>query len=189
MRGTTNALALVPVLAWLVAGCSSGSIASPTFEPSTGVADTGAPSDAGAEAGFAVCPAGMDASFGSIYGQMLSTASCGVGSNACHSTVAASGSGVGNLMDFSLEAGAVYAELLGPDGGGQLATNLDHPGVHVLRVAPGDAGASMLYLKLTITSENDPSYGSGMPLTAPGSVCPAAIDAVQTWINNGASPN
>jgi len=25
-----------------------------------------------------------------------------------------------------------------------------------------------------------------MPLTAPGSVCPAAVDAVATWINGGA---
>jgi hypothetical protein len=182
MRGTTTVLAALALLG--TACSSSGSPASPSFDGSAGE-----PSDAAAEAGYAVCPPNMDASFGSIYGQMLSTTSCGSTSNTCHSTEAASPQGVGNLMDFSLEAGAVYTELLGPDGGGQLATNLDHPNIHVLRVDPGDAGASMLYLKLTITSENDPNYGSGMPLTAPGSVCPPAIQAVQAWINNGASSN
>ena len=173
-----RAAAIALAFSFFVAGCDTGSAASPVFESTTGQAETGA--------GYAVCPDGMDASFGSIYGQMLSTASCGASSNACHSTVGASPNGVGNLLDFSLDAGAVYAELLGADGGGQLATNLDEPQVHVLRVVPGDAGASMLYIKLTLDSGKDPLYGSGMPLTAPGSVCPAAVDAVATWINGGA---
>jgi hypothetical protein len=178
MRAVTIALALS-----LVAGCDTGSAASPVFESTTGQAEAGG----AVEGGFAVCPPDIDASFGSIYTQMLSTTSCGSASNSCHSTVGASANGVGNLLDFSLEAGAVYAELLGPDGGGQLSTNLDQPSVHVLRVAPGDAGASMLYIKLTLDSGTNPMYGSGMPLTAPGSVCPDTVNAVGLWINGGAS--
>jgi hypothetical protein len=126
----------------------------------------------------------MDASFGSIYSQMLSTSSCGANNNTCHNAI---GAGNSNELDFSFDAGGVYAELLG-DGGGQKSINADHSGVFVLRVAPFDAGASMLYRKLTITSSNDPQYGSGMPLTAPGSVCPDAVSAVRDWINAGASP-
>jgi hypothetical protein len=177
MRGAALALAV------LASGCNTGSPASPVFESTPAQGEAGVTE----EAGFAVCPPDIDASFGSIYTQLLSTTSCGATSNSCHSTVGASPNGVGNLLDFSLEAGAVYAELLGADGGGQPSTNLDEPSVHVLRVVPGDAGASMLYIKLTLTSTNDPQYGSGMPLTAPGSVCPAAVDAVAAWINQGAS--
>jgi hypothetical protein len=78
----------------------------------------------------------------------------------------------------------VYVELLG-DGGGARAHNIagDTP---VLRVVPFDAGASMLYIKLTTTATMG-HYGAGMPLTAPGSVCPATVAAVAAWINGGAS--
>ncbi len=182
MRRQALVLALVPA----TLACGAGSPASPTFESPTGVVDA-AQNDA--QVGFAVCPDGMDASFGSIYRQMLSTSSCGANSSSCHSAVGASPSGVGNLLDFSMDAGGVYSELLGPDGGGLRSTNLDHPNVSVLRVAPGDAGASMLAIKITTTSTNDPQYGAGMPLTAPGSVCPAAVDAVKGWINAGAAPD
>jgi hypothetical protein len=128
----------------------------------------------------------MDASFGSIYGAMLSTPSCGSGTpNNCHST---SGALQASTLDFSLDAGAVYAELLG-DGGGVPAKNIDHPNVAVLRVAPFSPDASMLYIKLTLDAGNDPQYGSGMPLTAPGSVCPEALSAVRAWIGAGAPPD
>jgi hypothetical protein len=133
-----------------------------------------------------VCPPDIDASFGSIYAQMLSTASCGSTLNSCHSTIGASGKGTGNLLDYSLDAGAVYAELLGPDGGGELAANISGD-TKVLRVVPFDAGASLLYIKLTLTTLTDPHYGAGMPRTAPGSVCPATLEAVQDWINAGAT--
>jgi len=188
MRAAATALAF----ALAASGCDSGSPASPAFQSTAGEADTGG--EAGqAEAGFAVCPPDVDATFGSIYTQILSTPSCGTNNPiTCHSS---SGSlSAGNLLDLSLDAGAVavYAALLGADGGGYLSTNEDHPpgsegGVSVLRVVPGDAAASMLYIKLTTKSSNDPQYGSGMPLTAPGSVCPATLAAVQGWINAGAS--
>jgi hypothetical protein len=179
-RSTALAVALQVALA---CGCDEGSPAAPSFDGSDATVQ------GGGEAGpsYAVCPPGIDASFGSIYGQMLSTASCGSHNpTGCHST---SGSlNTGSLLDYSLDASAVYAELLG-DGGGAPAENIDHPDVHVPRVVPFDASASMLYIKLTLVdASNDPQYGGGMPLTAPGSVCPAVLSAVADWINAGAPP-
>ncbi len=146
--------------------------------------------DAGSTASYAVCPPGIDASFGSIYTQMLSTASCGANNGGCHEeNVEAGVFPTSNLAYWANDASAVYAELLG-DGGGAPAFNADHPDVHLLRVVPFDAGASMLYIKLTLVdASNDPRYGAGMPLTAPGSVCPAVLSAVAGWINAGAPPN
>jgi len=160
-------------------GCDEGSPASPTFQAES--------IEAGIANGYAVCPPEMDAGFGSIYAQMLQT-SCGIDqANSCHSTSGAFGMlGSMNHLDFSIDAGAVYTELVGPDAGGQRAANVNGH-ASVLRVVPGDAGASMLYIKLTLTSPDDPNYGSGMPFNAPGSVCPAALDAVKTWIDQGAA--
>jgi hypothetical protein len=128
----------------------------------------------------------MDASFGSIYGQMLSTASCGSQNAACHNSQSITNTGI--TLDYSLDASAVWRELLGDAGTGQIAENLAGD-ASILRVAPFDAGASMLYVKLTLTTSSDPRYGSGMPFTAPGSVCPEARAAVEAWINAGAPQN
>jgi hypothetical protein len=176
MRATATAFAL----ALLVSGCDTGSPASPTFESTLGAAEAGA----AAEAGFAVCPPGLEATYGSIYTQVLSTSSCGSTLDTCHSTKGSSPAGTGNGLDYSLDDQGVYVELLG-DGGGAPAHNIagDTP---VLRVVPFDAGASMLYIKLTTTATMG-HYGAGMPLTAPGSVCPATVAAVEAWINGGAS--
>jgi hypothetical protein len=175
---------MLAVASALACGCDEGSAASPTFD-GAGLGDATIP-DAGPA--YAVCPPGMDASFGSIYSQMLSTPSCGVNNPGnCHST--AGSQIVGTLLSFEVDASAVYGELLG-DGGGAPAQNIDHPSVHVLRVDPGHADASMLYIKLTLVgAKNDPSYGAGMPLTSPGSVCPEAVSAVGDWINAGAPQN
>ncbi|HEX3346189.1 MAG TPA: hypothetical protein VHS09_16510, partial [Polyangiaceae bacterium] len=117
----------------LASGCDTGTPASPSFASSAATGEGGV-----AEAGFAVCPPDIDASFGSIYTQMLSTASCGSTLSACHSTVGASNAGTGNGLDYSLDASAVYAELLG-DGGGVPAFNIAGTD-KVLRVVPFDAG-------------------------------------------------
>ncbi len=160
-------------------GCDTGSPAAPGFEG-------GLAADAG---NYVVCPPDMDASFGSIYAQMLvPNATCGSTTQYnCHSASGAGPKGTGNLLDFSVDAAAVYEQLLG-DGGGYPSTNLSGS-AHVLRVVPGDASASFFYIKLMLTTAADKQYGAGMPLTAPGSVCPAALDAVKAWIDKGASPN
>jgi hypothetical protein len=201
VRATPQAFASL-LAALLPTGCYAGSSSTPE-DAATPVKDTGPEADVAAdsdvEAGvdatadvdagpvYIVCPDGMDASFGSIYNKMLSTAvaSCGALGFGCHSTFASKQTG--SLLDFSLDASAVYAELLGPDGGGAPSTNIaGDAGGTVLRVVPGDADASMLYIKLTLTT-GDPRYGAGMPLYTPGSVCPAALDAVRAWIDKGAS--
>jgi hypothetical protein len=130
----------------------------------------------------------MDASFGSILTQMLATTGCGTNlTNSCHSASGAATTGTGNGLDLSASAASVYAQLLG-DGGGEPSTNISDPKKKILRVVPGDASASMLYIKLELDSGADPQYGAGMPLTAPGSVCPSALEAVAAWINAGAKP-
>jgi hypothetical protein len=145
--------------------------------------------DGGGDGGVqAICPPDMDASFGSIFSNMLATTSCGTDPGSrCHS---ATGSvSTSNLLDFTLEAGAVYAELLGADGGGRRASNPEGSDKTILRVAPYDASASLLYIKLTIGAGGDSRYGFGMPQTSPGSVCPAAVAAVKAWIDQGAPSN
>ncbi len=168
-----RAAALVAV-ALASAGCDTGFPASPSGE--------GGGTDSST---YAVCPSGLQPTFGSIVTRMLATASCGTNVvDGCHSHTGAPMTG--NLLDFTLDAGDVYVELLGPDAGGRTAVNLAGDAGPVFRVVPGDAGASMLYIKLTLPG-NDPRYGRGMPWTAPGSVCPAAIDAVKSWIDQGAA--
>jgi hypothetical protein len=204
MRAAIFVLAMASGVA--ASACDEGSPASPQYQggdaggpSSSGGGDAGddagmdSGADADVEAGpvYAVCP-DMDASFGSIYTQMLSTGSCGTHvKNNCHSTSGASGvTGTGNLLDLSLDASAVYAELLGPDGGGQPSTNIQGDrDAGILRVVPFDAGASMLYVKLTLKTNADPTYGSGMPRPTPGSVCPQVLDAVKAWIDQGAPQN
>ncbi|MGH7438890.1 MAG: hypothetical protein ACRENE_24655, partial [Polyangiaceae bacterium] len=123
-RGAALARAASAVLALASAACSEGSPAS----PASGVAasaEAGAQADAGPDgAVYVVCPSDLDASFTSILSTVLSTSSCGTNvSGNCHSTSGASPSGAGNLLDFTLDAGAVYAELLG-DGGGATSANI-----------------------------------------------------------------
>lgn len=201
MTGPRDYSWLLPLAA---VGCQAGSPASPsspvspflddgggadaTLDAAEGVESGDDASDAGveAEAGYAVCPTGIDASFGSIYDLMLQPAefACGSHNSGCHSTFAAKT--MGSMLDFSLDASAVYAELLG-DGGGYPARNvLGDAGRTLLRVVPGDADASFLYIKITLPGF-DPRYGDGMPLDTPASICPPALDAVRTWIDEGAA--
>jgi hypothetical protein len=184
--GVALAVALMPIG---IGGCDTGSPAAPVFVGAgTGEVADASIGDAGPN--YAVCPPDIDASFASILTKMLATSSCGTDrAFNCHSASGAAATGTGNLLDLTVDAAAVYNELVGPpDGGGVYATNLSGD-ASVLRVAPGDASASMLYIKLILTTTMDPQYGAGMPLDNPGSVCPAALDAVRAWIDRGAAPN
>src|SRR5579859_3461556 len=175
MRGAWLAIVTCGLVA---SGCDN---ASPVGPIEAGVpGNDGEPAEAEAASamdsspGYAVCPDPMDATYGSIFVGMLSAPStCGSQGVVCHSTVGASHTG--NHLDLSLDAAAVFLELLGPDGGGAPSANtLGDAGREVLRVAPGDSGASMLVIKLILMTSDDPEYGGGMPAYAPGSVCPAA---------------
>jgi hypothetical protein len=145
--------------------------------------------DGGSDAdAYAVCPPALDASYTDLLTRVFSTSSCGTDNPlSCHSPSGADASG--SWLDFTLDAAAVYAELLGADGGGQVARNIGVYGPPVYRIVPFEAGASQLYVKLTLTDGASPVYGAGMPLTAPGSVCPEALSAVAAWIEAGAPQN
>jgi hypothetical protein len=139
---------------------------------------------------YGLCPDAMAPTFPSILTQMFATASCGATSPYdCHSTTGASPrieGGTGNLLDFSLDAAAIYAELLG-DGSGYPSVNIEgDAGGVVPRIAPGDADASLLYIKLAMPSAADPRYGLAMP---PNILpCPVVLDTVRAWIDDGAAP-
>jgi hypothetical protein len=187
-----HAAALV-ALACAIGACSSrGSPASPSYQ--------GAPvSDAAAgDAGYVVCPPGLDASFSDLLGRVLSTqASCGTSTQYnCHSPTGAGASGAGNLLNFALadsgvdgglDPAAIYAELVNHQDAHVWCVGASCPSME--RVVPGDAGASLLYIKLTLKTTADPNYGAGMPLATPGSVCPETLDAFKTWIDQGAKMN
>jgi hypothetical protein len=193
-RGTTRSrkdVAPALLLAGTLCGCDLGSPASPTFEGGVTETTPEASLDGGDDGdgdatmtSYAVCPQGIDASFGSIYGEMLSTSGCGTDRKLnCHSTSGAAPQGTGNGLDFSEGGAFAYKELINVP-----AVNLAG-NAHVIRVVPGDASASFLYIKLTLTTSVNNAYGAGMPLDTPGSVCPAALDAVKTWIDQGAPQN
>jgi hypothetical protein len=182
LRGGWRATAVVAAAAACI-GCDEGSAAAPAF---AGTGPLSGASDGGDAAVYVVCPTGLEPTYSSILTKMLDAPTCGSNRPGnCHTTQGAHDLGHG--LDFTLDAGAVYAELVG-DGGGARAANIQGD-ASVLRVDPRDAGASMLYLKLTIDVLTDPRYGAGMPRDAPGSVCPAALDAVKTWIDQGAKNN
>jgi len=186
----------------VVSACDAGSPAGPTFDART--FDATAEQAAGgvdatvvseAETGTVggpstLCPDGMAASYQSIFSRMLATSGCGTGEPYdCHSSTGAlpqAEGGTGSLLDFSLDAATVYEELLGADGTGHPAENIDgDAGGVLLRVAPGDAGASLLYIKLALPTLSDLRYGRAMPPTQV--VCSPALDAVEMWIDQGAA--
>lgn len=191
-----HAAALVAVACAVGACGSEGSPASPSFQGGSVLDATAAPTDGG-DAGYAVCPPNLDASFTDLLNRVMSTqASCGTAQVFnCHSPSGATPMGAANLLNLALadsgvegglDPAAIYAELV------------NHDDTHVWcsgscpstkRVVPGDAGASLLYIKLTLKTAGDPNYGAGMPLSAPGSICPEALDAFKTWIDQGAKMN
>ncbi len=169
-------------------GCSAqGSPATPAWS-GVELADASVGGDAmlpDAGPSYTVCAMGVEPKFSSLLAKVLDTPSCGTNrTNNCHSTAGSIVTGHG--LAFDKDAGDVYAELVGPDGGTVPSRNIAGMG-QPPRVVPGDAGASMLYIKLTLKTCSDPTYGCGMPQLNPGSVCPAVLDAVKGWIDQGAS--
>jgi len=126
---------------------------------------------------FAVCPAGVNSTFAGV---KTIFASC----VRCHTPTPAAGTpcigGPCGGLDLSTDP---YAALVGVAGNNFAGTV--HP---IQRVAPGDSANSLLFRKLTTTTTTG-AYGRGMPFPAPGSVCPAAVTAVQAWIDAGALNN
>jgi len=121
-----------------------------------------------------ICPSTMQAHFSSI-NQNLFAKSCGTGGTSCHSAAGAADSGG---LDLATDP---YHALVGKN-----AANLAGSVNGLVRVKPGDPNGSFLVIKLRTMTSADPSYGSGMPFTAPGSVCGTAVDAIVQWIAQGA---
>jgi hypothetical protein len=199
LLGSLASAALLGV--WGSEACNEGTPASPSSSsgPSVEAGSAIVPVDAGAvEAGdsgappliYAVCPDGMAPTFPSLLTKMFATSGCGVGDiGDCHSPTGAlpiAEGGTGSGLDFSLGAAQVYTELLG-DGGGMPAKNVAGDAGGLLRVVPGDASASLLYIKLAMPTNFDPRYGQAMPIS--GAPCPATLDTVRAWIDDGAAPN
>lgn len=193
--------AVVVAVACAVCACGSeGSPAAPSFTGGA-VNDAAAPpTDAGADVSYAVCPPALDASFTDLLTRVMSTqASCGTATPSnCHSPSGATAIGSGlnlALLDSGVEGGldaaTIYAELVNHPAAnlGCIPSPTQQCPANLERVVPGDAGASLLYIKLMLKTTSDPNYGAGMPLNAPGSVCPATLDAFKTWIDQGAKLN
>ena len=189
-----HAAGLVAVACAVGACGSEGSPASPTFQGGP-VLDASV-----ADVSYAVCPPGLDASFSDLLTRVMATqASCGTSMFFnCHSPTGATPAGAGNLLNLALadsgvegglDPAAIYAELVNHAAANIACTDAPSVCKSIERVAPGDAGASLLYIKLTLKTTTDPHYGAGMPVSSPGSICPEALDAFKTWIDQGAKMN
>ena len=104
--------------------------------------------------------------------------SCAITSS-CHTPVGAAGAGG---LDLSADP---YAALVGVP-----ANNAKAKSEGKLRVKPGDAADSFMYIKLTLTTAGDPTttYGSPMPYNNPA-LPQEDIDGIKAWINAGAPNN
>jgi hypothetical protein len=127
----------------------------------------------------AVCPTGLEPTFSSLHTKVFAV-SCGTDGGSCHSKEGSADSGGLNLADDP------YSALLGTDGKGAPAQNIAGNAKDLHRVVPGDPDHSFLVIKLSTRTGQDPAYGSGMPFTDPGSVCPDALSTIRAWITAGA---
>lgn len=85
----------------------------------------------------------------------------------------------GGGAPMSLANGQSYNTLVGPGGTGVTSSGY----APLLRVSPGNAANSVLYLKVSGTT-----LGTIMPVGRPP-LSAAEVTAIQTWINNGAQNN
>lgn len=133
----------------------------------SGVPDGGGPGDAGTSGGDAGCL--IDSTFTSLYTSVLnSPAECNVAG--CHASPGQYG------LFYSDSKANVYARIVGVDSGEDPAFK---------RVSPGQPANSYLYLKLSMAN---PPAGARMPYG--GQPLPqCALDAIRTWITNGAPNN
>lgn len=130
---------------------------------------------------WTVCPDDLQPTFTDIRDRVL-LQSCGTGGSGCHS---AEGSVYSGGLDLESSA---YLGLLGPEGEGAAAQNIEGTVSGLFRVRPFDLELSLLVHKLSTTNESGGPYGRGMPRPTPGSICPESLQAIRTWIEEGALP-
>jgi hypothetical protein len=158
-----------------------------TAQPGDSASEARAPTDSPAvdERNYAVCLADTSPTFTNLRTHLFPV-SCAV-AGACHlmadatSTVLRGGGG----LDLETD---VYVHLLGANGMGASANNQEGALRDLIRVKPGDPDGSFLLIKLQLTTTSQ-DYGTGMPFTAPGSVCPATLSTIRNWILQGAPNN
>jgi hypothetical protein len=154
-----------------VAGCSSGTAASPSLDVDSGVSPSdgggAAPSDAEGAPDAVADDAGGGATFTEVYSEIINGApDC----NGCHEPPSPTGD-----LDMSSQATA-YANLVGkPATAAPKCASATQ-----LLVDPGNASDSLLYLKVT-----NPPCGSQMPLNGPVLTAPQ-VQLIESWINAGA---
>ncbi len=148
------------------------------FEPLGAIdrydATAGAWQPVGCEALDAGSPA--PATFAQLQTELFEAHGCT--KSGCHDSYAAGG------LDLATDP---YVALLGPDGGGMPAENLQGGVRGLSRVAPGDPAHSLLWLKLSMHAVGDyATYGQAMPAGAPDSTPPEQRGRLEAWIEAGA---
>ena len=128
---------------------------------------------------YTVCPDDLQATYASIEEKILHV-SCGTGGTNCHS---ATGSVFSGGLDMETDA---WTALVGADGLGAPAQNIEGSVDGLFRVFPGESASSLIHIKLTITATGGGLYGRGMPRPTPGSVCPETVEILDEWIDGGA---
>jgi len=134
---------------------------------------------------YAVCLADTSPTFTNLRTHLFPV-SCAV-AGSCHLMADATSTNLRGGGGLDLETD-VYAHLLGADGMGAPANNQEGALRNLIRVKPGDPDGSFLLIKLQITTTTN-DYGTGMPFTMPGSVCPSTLSTIRTWITQGAANN
>jgi cytochrome c5 len=136
------------------------------------------PVQTGSGSSFTVCPSNLAATFSSI-NQNVFQQTC----VACHGP-----GGVGLAEGgLDLKTDPYHALVDVPAQNNNAVPTPGPPAAFPKRVVPGHPEQSFLVKKLSITDQGGP-FGSGMPQTSPGSVCPDTLTKIQQWITAGA-PN
>jgi len=142
----------------------------------TGTPTGNAGADAPAQAGAAGMPSPGLPTWSAVYRDVLQAPGCSSGP-ACHSSALA------GQLKLSTQAEA-YAALVSVKAMGASSSGVSCSATDRLRVAPGDADASLLVQKLTAAA---PVCGQHMP---PGGMLrPEQIEQLRMWIADGAKNN
>ncbi|MDD9945153.1 MAG: hypothetical protein OXU20_29190 [Myxococcales bacterium] len=155
---------------------AGGAPAAPAQMSPNAEAQMGPTAEAGAMAVEAGGPAAGASSFATIYDEII-TQRC----SSCHASVEAGQGGLVMLPD----ADTAYANLVMVPAGTMGGADSPCASSGLNRVTPGDPDASLLYLKVT----KDPGVcGGEMPPPILGDLTPENIEAIRTWILEGAMP-
>jgi hypothetical protein len=184
-------------------GCSSSSGGSPAEGTDSGtpgvdssVPDTGTAADTGSTTTDSAAEAASVTTFAEVWTNVIDVHCVGCHSPPVGDAGAKGGFAIGHLDMSTADAG--YANLVNVAAQGTVSLvdsgvacdTLAEAGVAGgIRVVPGDAGASLLYLKVNGFTTPPPC---SVPMPANGEIPDggqaAVVQEIQTWINEGAHP-